>query len=267
MRFPRPLIQRPRSPQARRYRQLGAIPTSEPWRAVRYAVVDLETTGLDARRHEIISWAVVPVDDGRIIAGDARYGLVRPRAMPEAGSIVVHGILPADLEAAPPPDAAIDELLDAVAGRVVVAHAAWFERSFLRRASARRGVRWRSPMIDTSVVGRLWLFERDGYLPRGISLRTLTRALGLPAHRPHHALGDALTTAQAFLAIATHLDAREPESAASLLTAGSRVDNIRRLEPPEGYPRPEWPRDEAARQAGSGSESPADASSSATTAT
>ncbi len=248
MRLPRPLIQRPRSPAARAYRR-AVVDAEVPWRAARFAVVDLETTGLDARRHEIISWSVVPVEEGCIPAGAARYGLTRPRRMPEEGSIVVHGILPADLASAPSPDEAVDELLEAVAGRIVVAHAAWFERAFLSRASARRGVRWRSPMIDTSVIGRLWLFERDGYLPRGISLRTLTRALGLPAHRPHHALGDALTTAQAFLAIATHLDARAPETGRSLIRAGERVANIARVAPPGGYPRPDG-RDAGAAERG-----------------
>jgi DNA polymerase-3 subunit epsilon len=248
LRLPRPLVQRPRSDAARTYRDAD-IDMGRSWRSTRFAVVDLETTGLDARKHEIISWSVVPIDDGRIHAGDVHYGLARPRRMPEEGSIVVHGILPADLASAPSTDAAIDELLEAVAGRVVVAHAAWFERAFLRRAAAGRGVRWRSPMIDTSVVGRLWLYERDGYLPRGISLATLTSALGLPAHRPHHALGDALTTGQAFLAIATHLDARSPETGGSLVRAGERVANIARVQPPGGYPRPDG-RDAGAAERG-----------------
>jgi DNA polymerase III epsilon subunit-like protein len=125
---------------------------------------------------------------------------------------------------------------------VVVSNAAWFDKAFLARAAARRGVRWRSPMIDTSVIGRWWLFERDGYLPRAISLASLTRALRLPAHRPHHAIGDALTTAQAFLAIVTHLDAIRPQTAGTLVHARERVAEIRRLEPPEGYPKP-WARE------------------------
>jgi DNA polymerase III subunit epsilon len=248
LRLPRPLIQRPRSAAARTYRE-RVVDTGLPWRETGFAVVDLETTGLDARRNEIISWSVVPVDDGRIRADAARYGLARPQIMPEQRSIVVHGILPADLASAPTAEEAMDELLEAVAGRVVVAHAAWFERAFLSRAAARRGVRWRSPMIDTSVIGRLWLFERDGYLPRGISLRTLTRVMGLPAHRPHHALGDALTTAQAFLAIATHLDARTPETGGSLVRARERVAEIARAAPPGGYPRPDG-RDAGAAERG-----------------
>ena len=41
--------------------------------------------------------------------------------------------------------------------------------------------------------------------------------LGLPTHRPHHADGDALTTAQAFIALATHLEAVGFETLGSLV--------------------------------------------------
>ena len=70
-------------------------------------------------------------------------------------------------------------------------------------------------------------------LPR---LSDLARSLGLPVHRPHHADGDALTTAQAFIALATHLEAFEsPPTVGSLeeLSAGggatSEPGAIRRL--------------------------------------
>ena len=69
---------------------------STPWRSAPFAVVDLETTGLDPRRDEIISYAVVPVTGGRVPVGDAIYGLVRPRRLPDERSIIVHGILPAN---------------------------------------------------------------------------------------------------------------------------------------------------------------------------
>jgi DNA polymerase-3 subunit epsilon len=39
--------------------------------------------------------------------------------------------------------------------------------------------------------------------PDNPSLGYLARALNLPVHRPHHADGDALTTAQVFVALAT----------------------------------------------------------------
>ena len=50
------------------------------------------------------------------------------------------------------------------------------------------------------------------------SLSVLARSLNLPVHRPHHADGDALTTAQVFIALATHLETLE-----SPLTVGRLV--------------------------------------------
>jgi DNA polymerase-3 subunit epsilon len=58
--------------------------------------------------------------------------------------------------------------------------------------------------------------------PRGVAVSSpglgdLARSLGLPVHRPHHADGDALTTAQAFLALATHLERFQPVNVGALV--------------------------------------------------
>ena len=124
-----------RTAAAEAYRQTRAPALGQAWRAAPYCVVDLETTGLDPRRHEIISFAAVPIDEGRIRAGAALYGLARPVSPLGAESIRIHGILPTDLAGAPPLEEALDPLLAAIAGRVLVAHAAWVERGFLRRRS------------------------------------------------------------------------------------------------------------------------------------
>ena len=55
------------------------------------------------------------------------------------------------------------------------------------------------------------------------TLDELAEYLGLPVYHRHHALGDALTTAQVFLALATHLDEFTPESVRSLDHARDRV--------------------------------------------
>jgi DNA polymerase-3 subunit epsilon len=68
--------------------------------------------------------------------------------------------------------------------------------------------------------------ERDGVLPRRLSLSELARRRGLPAHSPHTAIGDALTTAQLFLACAEHLDARRPQTLRELTRAGQRLREL-----------------------------------------
>ena len=70
---------------------------SPSWRDADLIVVDLETTGLDARSDEIVSFGAVPVRGGRLVAGEAVYGLVRPERELSRASIEIHGIRPQDL--------------------------------------------------------------------------------------------------------------------------------------------------------------------------
>jgi DNA polymerase III subunit epsilon len=216
-----------RSAAAERYRAARVPGRRTPWRDAAFCVVDLETTGLDPRRDAIVAWSAVPVDGGRVVLGGAREGLARPPVPLPAASIRIHGLRALDLAGAPTPEEAADALLDAMAGRVLVAHAAWVERAFLGRALRGRGARLRGPAVDTAVLGRLWLSERDGGAPPRLALGTLAGELGLPVHRPHQAAGDALTTAQAFVALATHLDARGRETVRSLAGARHRLEATR----------------------------------------
>jgi DNA polymerase III subunit epsilon len=159
--------------------------------------------------------------------GEAVYQLVRPGGEISEDSIRVHGIRALDLEQAPPLDEAIETLLDAIAGRALVVHMAAVERTFLGRALRQDGVRLRGPLVDTEVLGRLWLHDRDGRPLEHLALGELASALGLPADRPHDALGDALTTAQVFIALASHLDSAHRETVGSLARASHRLESLR----------------------------------------
>lgn len=185
--------------------------------------MDLELSGLDPRRHEIISFAAIPIEQGRIQLAGAVWGLVRPTRALSEPAIRIHGIRAADLLDAPPLQTAIEPLLRAIAGRTLVAHVARVERAFLGPALRAGGVRLRGPIADTSVLGRLWLCERDGTVPAEMPLGELAGALGLPAHAQHDALGDALTTAQVFIAAASHLSVERVETVRSLARAGRRL--------------------------------------------
>ncbi|MBM7805197.1 DNA polymerase-3 subunit epsilon [Geodermatophilus bullaregiensis] len=219
----RPLARRPAGAAARAYRDAARVPAGTPWREASFCVVDLELTGLDPRRHEIVSWGAVCVEGGRVVCGTAAEGLVRPeRGVPEE-SVRVHGLRPADLAGAPSLPEAVDGLLEVMTGRVLVAHAAWVERGFLGRALAARGMRLRTPVLDTCALGRLWLAGTGTTPPAVVSLAGLAEALGLPSHRPHEASGDALTTAQVFVALATLLEDGGAETVGTLAGAEARL--------------------------------------------
>ncbi len=215
---------RTRFADVRRYRAEPAAPGGTPWRQATYCVVDLELTGLDPRHDSIISFGAVPVEGGRVVVRDSRCGLCRPRTPLRPESIVIHGLRRVDLADAPEPEAALRPLLDAMSGRILVAHSSWVEEAFLRRAFRHLGVRLRGPIIDTQRLGTV-LGSRMGR-SLGEDLSELASSLGLPEHRAHDALGDALTTAQVFIALATLLDRGTPETVATLADVGKRKASV-----------------------------------------
>ena len=204
------------SAAAQAYRAASRPPAGTPWRDARFAVVDLETTGLDPRRDEIVSFAAVPIDAGRISVGEAVTATIRPTTMPPPETIRIHGLRPVDLAEAPSLPEVLDRIFEALTGRHLVAHVAWIERGFLDAALKPTGLRVAKPVLDTAMLARHVLDPEGGQQDRPVRLADAARRFGLPVHRPHVAEGDALTTAQLFLALAAHLDLDAEQTVSSL---------------------------------------------------
>jgi DNA polymerase-3 subunit epsilon len=199
-----------------------------PWRQASWCAIDLELTGLDPSENDIIAIGAVPIEAGRIVLGQSLYTLVRTARRSESAAVLVHKLRVADLADAPPLPEAIDALMAVLAGRVPVFHTSGVEQRFLSPLFSRRRVKLPAA-ADTEVLGRLWLRGRDGTAPARIPLERLSDQLGQLAETPHHALGDALTTAKAFIALASHLDRAEPQTVRSLVHAEEMVRGPWRL--------------------------------------
>jgi DNA polymerase-3 subunit epsilon len=188
-------------------------PGGLPWQQVTYTVLDLETTGLNPASDAIVAAGGLRVIGGRAAAATAFRLLVRPDRDVPAEAIRIHGLLPGELEAAPPLAEQLTTLLDRTLGDVLVVHVAEVDQAFLDAAMRRSwGCPLNATVLDTARMAaalnrRLHLARPLGRRP-GTSLRLadLARAHGLPVHPEHDPLHDALTTAQLFLALATRLE-------------------------------------------------------------
>jgi DNA polymerase-3 subunit epsilon len=184
------------------------------WADATYWAVDLETTGLDVRRNRILSVGMVPIRDGAIRWGERRYSLVRSTsAACEGAALGVHQILPGDGSESPGESDVVRQVVQRLDGRVLLAHHATIELGFLKAAARRHRQRWPRPrVVDT--VRLLQLLEQrmerlqpyPQALPRGLA--EAREHFRLPRHRAHHALADALATAELFLVLRARLDAR-----------------------------------------------------------
>jgi DNA polymerase III subunit epsilon len=175
------------------------------WRRADLVSLDFEATGLDFERDTIVSFGTVPIREGRIDIGAADYELVDPgEVAPSPVSITVHGLLPADLRGEQGLDAARASLGRQIEGRFLVTWAGMVEAGFLNRMYG-GGVRsWMRRCIDAREL--MFALEEDP--PPPFTLSSVAERLGVPVASPHHALDDALVTAQVFLVAAARLEAR-----------------------------------------------------------
>jgi DNA polymerase-3 subunit epsilon len=162
-----------------------------PLAQVRFAVVDVETTGMRSRGADrITEIAVAHVDGGRVEL--AFESLVNPERPIPWRIRQLTGIT--DELVAPAPRFAhiVDQVSAALAGRVFVAHNARFDWAFVRAELEReRDYAPPAPRLCTVRLARALVPE----LPRR-NLDSVLWFFGVEATRRHRAAGDALATAR-----------------------------------------------------------------------
>jgi DNA polymerase III subunit epsilon len=197
------------------------------WRRATFASLDFETTGLDYRRDDIVSFGVVPVRGGRVVLRDAVRLLVAPSVPVSRSSVRIHQLLPRELASAPRLDRAGAELARALEGRFVLAWFAELEVAFLGRIFGTGPRVWRRRTVD---VRRLALALDDLPADSRMTLTAAAERAGVPVASPHDALDDALVAAQLFLVLAGRLERAGIERVGDLLAITRRGWRGRRLE-------------------------------------
>jgi len=154
---------------------------SPPISDSRFAVLDVETTGLIAERTDRVAEVAIVHLNGALEVTDEWSSLVNPNR--DLGPTHIHGITGAMAKDAPPFSEVADDIVHRLAGHVLVAHNASFDIRFLEAEFER---------LDLAVPP---LATVDTYGLTGRSLADSCRAYGVAHINAHAALGDARATA------------------------------------------------------------------------
>ncbi|MEO7372258.1 MAG: 3'-5' exonuclease [Ilumatobacteraceae bacterium] len=160
---------------------------------MRFAVVDVETSGLSLRRNHVLQIGLVVVDgSGRVL--DRWSSLVAPRRRWwfRVGPVGIHGIHRRMVREAPDGRLVLSELATRLGDAQFVAHNASFDAGFLRKAGRTHGVVVPivNPVCTLTMSRRL---DPDRQLSH--RLADLCARYGIELVRPHDALADADATA------------------------------------------------------------------------
>ncbi len=165
-----------------------------------YLALDFETTGFDLIKDEILSFGYVQVSHLSIDLKTAVHRLVKPdQSIPE-NSAIVHHILDDTSMQGMQLKTVLDEFLQLLKGKVLIAHYAAAESSYLNKACQQvYGCGIVIPVADTLMIERR-RSRRNITSGQQLKLHQCCRRYNLPKYKLHDALNDAISCAELFLA-------------------------------------------------------------------
>ncbi len=201
-----------------RFYQAGCVDPQTSLRDTDFVAMDFETTGLNPDTDAIVSIGLVPFSLARIHCRNARHYVVKPRRDLATESIVIHGITHSDIEQAPDLGEILDQLLPEIAHKIVVVHYRHIERNFFDGAVMQRlKEHILFPVIDTMSLEERVCKNQQSFMERlmkrpiaSLRLPDIRERYGLPRYHLHHAMTDALATAELLQAqVAHHFDEKQ----------------------------------------------------------
>lgn len=171
-------------------------PTPEQWVAI-----DCEMTGLNPKRHHLLSVAAIHIDGNKIDTGNGLHLICKPPEMPNRDTIVIHGLRAADVAYGMSYHEMLELLLPFIGNRVIVGFCPQIDLAFLNPlVKPYLGTPLPNQVIDIAQVFGKKIGSYDPNFPA--PSQHLTQILAhyrIPNLGDHDAYNDALMTAMAFL--------------------------------------------------------------------
>lgn len=158
---------------------------------MKYAIIDIETTGLSPGNEKITEIAVFIHDGMQIV--DEFSTLIHPERKIPYRITQLTGITNQMVEPAPKFYEVAKKIVEITSDAIFVGHNVKFDYGFVRQEFLRLGYNYERETIDTVKLSRKMIPGQVSY-----SLGKLCRSLGIDNHARHRAEGDALATVKLF---------------------------------------------------------------------
>lgn len=176
-------------------------PTAEQWVAI-----DCEMTGLNPKKHHLLSVAAIHINGDTIDTGHGMHMVCRPPVMPDRDTIVIHGLRTADVMHGMSYHDMLARLLPFIDNRPIVGFCTPLDIGFLNPLVKQyMGTTLPNQVIDIRQLYNRRMGDRtQGILTQSQHLTHILAHYNIPEWGAHDAYQDAVMTAMAFL----HLRAR-----------------------------------------------------------
>lgn len=163
-------------------------------RQQRFVVLDLETSGLNMRRDQVLSIGAVVIENGGIDLSRQFECTLQREGHRASASTLIHGIAPSEIANGTEPAEALLSFMEFVGDSPLLAFHAEFDQRMLARALKQSlGYRLRHAFFDVAEIAPLVCPQAK---LNHAGLDDWTQYFGLQVQQRHHASADALATAE-----------------------------------------------------------------------
>lgn len=155
-------------------------------------VLDVETTGCSAKFDHIIEIAAVEICNG--IVGKQFHTMINPDVVIPYEITKLTGIDNEMVKDKPIINEVLPQLLEFIGNKVVVAHYAVFDMTFIKKNAAELGWEVNNTIVDTAALSRLYL----SYIKR-FKLKYVAKALGINVVDCNRSIDFAMLNARVYL--------------------------------------------------------------------
>jgi DNA polymerase-3 subunit epsilon len=184
-----------------------------------FVVVDVESSGLDVFADRLIAIGAVRVEQGYIDLGSAFYQVLRQPESSTRDNILVHGITGTEQREGLDPVDVLVAFAEFVGKTPLVGWNSSFDDIMIRRATEEHlGERWKLDWLDLAWLAPA-LHPETGKKRMGLDAYLAKHRIDVLSR--HHALADALATAQLLLVFQREASAAGLRSVAELVEAAA----------------------------------------------
>ncbi len=176
-----------------------------PLKNVECVILDFETSGLNASQDAILSVGMLTLKFPVLSLSSAQHYYVDTGHSVVPDTAIINHIVPETLDSGMSPVKLGPLLLQALAGKVVIAHGAWIEQQFLHALlKLPESVDLPLVFLDTLAIERS-MCVASGMVKPDLRLTSIRETRGLPPYLAHNAFADAVATGELFLAQVTDI--------------------------------------------------------------
>ncbi len=188
-----------------------------------YVVLDIETTGLNAKLDRIIEVAAVRIVNDNIV--DTFHSMIDPEMVISYEITKLTGITTEMVKGAPKTSVVMAKLHEFLADDCLVAHNAPFDLGFLREKFSIIGVKISNPIVDTLSLSRELLKDLKKH-----NLRAVSEYFQISVSRHHRALDDVKATASIFAKFKKMLEQKGVRKLSDINSVFAQITNLNSLE-------------------------------------